>query len=144
MTVETDAQPQRPLSVRQDIGIVIAEDDPGHYVLARNCLRSAGITNEILWFEDGQAVLDFFSKLDRKGGRYILLLDIRMPKVDGMKVLETIKKDPVLRDIPVIMLTTSEDQELAKHCYDLGCEAHIIKPPGKVLLKAIERLSQTI
>ncbi|HOM76988.1 MAG TPA: response regulator, partial [Anaerohalosphaeraceae bacterium] len=86
MTVETDAQPQRPLSVRQDIGIVIAEDDPGHYVLARNCLRSAGITNEILWFEDGQAVLDFFSKLDRKGGRYILLLDIRMPKVDGMKV----------------------------------------------------------
>lgn len=144
MTAQTDAEPQRPLTVRQDISILIAEDDAGHYVLARNCLRNAGLTNKILWFEDGQAVLDFFYGPERKKGRYILLLDIRMPKVDGMKVLEMLKKDPALQDIPVIMLTTSEDQELAKRCYDLGCEAHIIKPPGKVLLKAIERLSRLI
>jgi len=128
------------------ITILMAEDDAGHYTLTKNFLRECGITNEILWFEDGQAILDFLYGPDfkKEGGKYVLLLDIRMPKVDGIQVLEKIKKDPELENVYVIMLTTSEDQELANRCYSLGCQAHIVKPPDKVLLRAIERANRQL
>ena len=73
-----------------------------------------------------------------------MFLDIKMPKVDGVEVLRQIKSDKQLSDISVIMLTTSDDQDIAAQCYELGCQAHIIKPPGPVLLKAIDRVAQRI
>ena len=73
-----------------------------------------------------------------------MLLDIRMPKIDGIEVLRRIKNDDKLRGIKVIMFTTSEDQEQAELCYDLGCNAHVIKPPGEILLKAIAKIGQRI
>jgi CheY-like chemotaxis protein len=126
------------------ISILIAEDDPGHHILTQNCLRNAGISNEILWFEDGQATLDFLNSdaFSKSGKKYILLLDIRMPKIDGIQVLEKIRKDSRYQGVPIIMLTTSDDKELAKRSYELGCDAHIIKPPGETLLKTIQRLNQ--
>ena len=134
------------LSLRNDIVIIAAEDEQGHYLLIKHCLRNAGISNEILWFEDGKKTLDFFSGdgFDQDGKKYLLLLDIRMPGIDGIEVLENIKKDEALAHIPVIMLTTSEDHELAARCYSLGCEAHIVKPPGVTLLKAIKRICQRL
>ncbi len=132
------------LKLRKEIVLFIVEDDQGHYLLIKNCLRRAGIDNDIVWFEDGQAVLDYAFKdsLLDGGKRYIMLLDIRMPKVDGLKVLEQIKQNDATREIPVIMLTTSEDRDVAHQCYELGCFAHIVKPPGDVLLRAIQRVSE--
>jgi CheY-like chemotaxis protein len=135
------------MNLRKDIAILIAEDDRGHYVLTKSCLRNAGIENDIKWLEDGQTTLDYLTgdgHPSKTGKKYILLLDIRMPKIDGVQVLREVKDDEQLKDMPVIMLTTSQDQQLAQLCYELGCEAHIIKPPGKVLLSAIERLGQRI
>ena len=132
------------LKLRKEIVLFIVEDDQGHYLLIKNCLRRAGIDNEIVWFEDGQAAMDYvFSEnsLD-SSKRYIMLLDIRMPKVDGLKVLEQLKQNDVTKEIPVIMLTTSEDRDVARQCYELGCFAHIIKPPGDVLLRAIQRVCE--
>lgn len=122
--------------------IVIVEDNRGHYLLTKNCLREAGIENEIVWLEDGQAALDFFfsetSENNHQG--YILLLDIKLPKVEGTVILEKLKSDKKRARIPVIMLTTSQEDESTQRCYDLGCESHVVKPPGKALLTAIERL----
>jgi len=133
--------------LRENVVFLIIDDNKGHYILAKHCLVKAGITNKTVWLEDGQAALDFLNGEGNPrvlGIKYIMLLDIHMPKVDGIEVLSTIKQDEVLQDISVIMLTTSEDQMIAKKCYELGCDAHIIKPPGEVLLKAISRISQRI
>ena len=132
------------LYLHDRVTVLIAEDDRGHYLLTRNCLRHASVENEIRWFEDGQATLDYLRSEEYRNHdtKYLLLLDVRMPKIDGLEVLRTIKADPRLKDIAVIMLTTSDDQELANHCYTLGCEAHVIKPPGHSLLRAIERVSR--
>ncbi len=137
--IEKETAPQVVLG--HHMTILIAEDDRGHYLLTKNYLHEVGIRNKILWFEDGQAILDFLNSehFQREGQRYILLLDIRMPKADGMEVLEKIKQNSAFDNIFVIMLTTSEDQEQARRCYTLGCDAHIIKPPGPVLLRAMQR-----
>jgi CheY-like chemotaxis protein len=131
--------------LRKEVVFLIVEDNHGHYTLTEHCLRVAGIDNEIIWLEDGQVTLDYLrgdGHPTKTGNKYIMLLDIRMPKVDGIEVLGTIKCDEFLRDISVIMLTTSEDQQIARQCYELGCDAHIIKPSGEVLLKAINRVCQ--
>ncbi|RJX33387.1 MAG: response regulator [Desulfurivibrio sp.] len=119
--------------MRKEIHIIIAEDDDGHAALINKNLRRAGIENEIIRFADGQQALDF---LFRKGGgphrkagdSYLLLLDIRMPKVDGIEVLRQLKADEELRKIPVIMVTTTDDPREVEHCHLLGCSNYITKP----------------
>jgi CheY-like chemotaxis protein len=113
--------------------ILIAEDDEGHFELIKRTLQRAGVCNEILRFADGQETLDFlFIKGDgpkREPDReYLLLLDIRMPKIDGIEVLEKIKQDPNLKKIPVVMLTTTDDPVTIERCHDLGCSVYIVKP----------------
>ncbi len=135
--------------MRENVVILIVEDDEGHYILTKRCLRQADISNEILWFADGQEVLDFLykqgdgSEFD-EAKKYLMLLDIRLPKIDGIKTLETIKKDDKLKKIPVIMLTTNDDQLQARVCYELGCDGHVIKPVGDVLIKAVQRAEQPL
>ncbi len=113
--------------------ILIAEDDAGHYELVKRNLWLSCVDNDILHFKDGQEILDF---LFQKGNgvkledntKYVLLLDIRMPKVDGKEVLRQIKTNEELRKIPVIMLTTTSDETEIKHCYELGCSFYMVKP----------------
>lgn len=116
-----------------EIVILIAEDDAGHARLIEKNLTRAGLRNTIQRFDNGQAVLDF---LFRKGTGprsvsetpYLLLLDIRMPQVDGIEVLRELKKDPDLRKIPVIMLTTTDDPREVERCHSIGCASYIVKP----------------
>lgn len=127
--------------------ILMAEDDPGHASLIHRHIRRAGIDNEIIHFEDGQAVMDFLRQLEHSPGRqhsYLLLLDIRMPKLDGIEVLEQIKQDPDLKSMPVVMLTTTRDPNTVQQCYDLGCADYIVKPTsvGK-FAKVIVELGKT-
>ncbi|MFO7811580.1 MAG: response regulator [Pelovirga sp.] len=119
--------------MNQEVIILIAEDDEGHALLIRKNLTRAGITNRIIHFKDGQEVLDFlFCRGDgpqRKSGEaYVLLLDIRMPKLDGTEVLEQVKADPELRKIPVVMITTTDDPREIDRCHQLGCSNYITKP----------------
>lgn len=113
--------------------ILIAEDDEGHFELIKRSLQRAGVCNEILRFADGQETLDFlFVRGDgpkREADKeYLLLLDIRMPKIDGVEVLEKLKVDPELKKIPVIMLTTTDDPRTVERCHKLGCSVYIVKP----------------
>lgn len=117
----------------KDIIILIADDDAGHARLIEKNLNRGGLMNKILRFEDGQQILDF---LFRRGdgpkrsldAAYLILLDIRMPKVDGVQVLRQIKADPELRKIPVSMLTTTDDPREVERCHDFGCNNYIVKP----------------
>jgi len=119
--------------MKKEIHIIIAEDDDGHAALIKKNLRRAGINNDIVRFADGQQVLDFFFRKGEgphrtSGDSYLLLLDIRMPKVDGVEVLRQLKEDAELRKVPVIMLTTTDDPREVEHCHLLGCSNYITKP----------------
>jgi len=113
--------------------ILIVEDDEGHAILIRQNLEAAGLSNQMKHFRDGQAVLDFFYKSPEPRTSlpehmYLVLLDIRMPKVDGIEVLRRLKSDPELRKLPVIMLTTTDDVREVERCHQLGCNVYIQKP----------------
>lgn len=119
--------------MNKEVTILLAEDDAGHAGLIRKNLARAGIANELLHFRDGQEILDFLLRkgdgLQRESGQsYILLLDIRMPKLDGVEVLRQVKSDPELRKLPVIMITTTDDPREVEHCHALGCSNYITKP----------------
>ncbi|MCK5564122.1 MAG: response regulator [Planctomycetes bacterium] len=135
--------------MRKDIVILIAEDDKGHFILTKQFLRHEGFENEIEWFVDGQETLAYLFdengnvKID-KDKRYVLLLDIRMPKINGIEVLEKMKTHDVIKKIPVIMLTTSDDREQAQKCYDLGCNTHIVKPISNILIRAIKKVAERL
>ena len=109
--------------------ILIVEDDEGHAILIRQNLEAAGVDNPIEHFRDGQAILDFFfHHRHRATESYLILLDIRMPKVDGIEVLRRLKADHDLKKLPVIMLTTTEDAREVERCHQLGCSVYIQKP----------------
>jgi len=109
--------------------ILIVDDDEGHAILIRENLEAAGLNNRIVHFRDGQAVLDFFASRPHGAHEtYLVLLDIRMPKVDGIEVLRRLKADPELGKLPVIMLTTTDDTREVECCYELGCSVYIQKP----------------
>lgn len=120
------------------VTILIAEDDDGHAELICDNLLEAGINNPMIRFRNGQEALDFFfdssppgaSAVPRRmpGQSYLLLLDIRMPRVGGVEVLRQIKVDPQLKNMPVIMLTTTDDPREIQNCYALGCSCYVTKP----------------
>jgi CheY-like chemotaxis protein len=119
--------------VPAEVTILIAEDDDGHAELIMDNLRQAGVFNRMLRFRDGQETLDFFSSAGEgarweKGRAYMLLLDIRMPKVDGVEVLRQLKSNPELKNVPIIMLTTTDDPREINNCYSLGCNCYVTKP----------------
>lgn len=120
---------------KRDVTILIAEDDDGHAELIKDNLRESGVNNQIIRFRNGQEALDFFFAAPaadqpgrQPGEAYLMLLDIRMPKVDGVEVLRRIKRDPELKNMPVIMLTTTDDPREIRACYELGCNCYITKP----------------
>jgi len=117
----------------EEVVIILAEDDEGHASLIMKNLRRAGVRNQMLHLKDGQETLDFLFCRDNghhrePGTAYILLLDIRMPKVDGVEVLRQIKQDPELRKMPVTMVTTTDNPREVETCYSLGCSNYVTKP----------------
>jgi len=120
-------------AMNQEVKILLAEDDQGHATLIKKNLKRAGIKNDIIHFTDGQEVIDYlFSKdedVKRKPGvPHLLLLDIRMPRVDGIEVLRRVKADQELNKMPVIMITTADDPRKIEECHQLGCSSYITKP----------------
>ncbi len=112
---------------------MIAEDDDGHARLVEKNLRRSGLSNPMIRFSNGQAALDFLFKKGpgpklEDGLSYVLLLDIRMPQVDGIEVLRQIKQAPALRRLPVIMVTTTDDSREVDRCHELGCNSYLAKP----------------
>lgn len=121
------------MTLATEITVLIADDDDGHAMLIQEQLEDVGIHNNILRFRDGAEIWEFLA--GSSGGRrrdpesiYLLLLDIRMPKLDGVEVLRRIKGHPELQAMPVIMLTTTDDPREVAECYALGCNSYVTKP----------------
>jgi len=119
--------------MNKDVIILVAEDDEGHAGLIKKNLARAGIVNTILHFKDGQEIHDFLFRTGagphrEKNQAYVLLLDIRMPKLNGIDVLQQVKEHPELRKMPVIMITTTDDPREVEKCHKLGCSNYITKP----------------
>ncbi len=113
------------------VTILMAEDDDGHATLVRERFESVGVNNPVIRFKDGTETWNFLSGSGaglETGSGYLLLLDIRMPGLDGIEVLRRVKKDPRLKNMPVIMLTTTDDPKEIATCYELGCNNYLIKP----------------
>jgi CheY-like chemotaxis protein len=114
------------------LAILLVEDDEGHAELIKDCLKEAGVGNTIMRFRDGQEIIDYlFGHHEVTSGvqrAYVVLLDIRIPKVDGQEVLRRIKSDERLKSLPVVMLTTTDDPREVQASYRIGCNAYITKP----------------
>ncbi len=113
--------------------ILMAEDDEGHASLIKRNLKRAGVVNQIVHVKDGQEVLDFIRCQGKYASRtangpLMVLLDIKMPRVDGVEALRQIKADKNTAKCPVMMLTTTDDPREVDKCYKLGCSVYITKP----------------
>ncbi len=121
------------MAEKKEFSLLLAEDDPGHTELIKKNLARMGFKSRIIHFSDGQELLEFLKNDPEKPAAkpdrlYLLLLDIKMPKINGIEVLKTIKQDPKLKKIPVIMLTSVNNQEDKTKCKKLGCSDYIVKP----------------
>ncbi|HEX3150082.1 MAG TPA: response regulator [Gemmataceae bacterium] len=119
--------------IQKRLMILLAEDDDGHANLVQRNLKRAGFINEVVRVRDGQEALDYVRGEGAFIGRVtdaslLLLLDINMPRVDGIGVLQALKSDPATAQVPVIMLTTTDDAREVERCYQLGCSVYITKP----------------
>jgi len=117
----------------KELIILIAEDDDGHAELIREGLEDAGVCNKTIRFSNGEEAWLFLSgtgdaEVRDRNRSYLLLLDINMPKMDGLEVLRRLKSSDDLKEIPVMMLTTTDDPREVEECYKLGCNMYITKP----------------
>ena len=117
----------------REVTIVMVEDDEGHARLIEKNIRRAGVSNEIVPARDGRSALDIILGEDRSGlvseGRYLLiLLDLNLPDMTGIDILEQVKSNPHTKHLPVVILTTTDDAAEINRCYDLGANVYITKP----------------
>ncbi len=113
--------------------ILLVEDNPNDIELTLAALESSQLANEIVICRDGAEALDFIYRRGAYEGRpqqdpAVVLLDLKLPKVDGLEVLAKVKADPVTRAIPVVMLTSSREETDVVRSYNLGVNAFVVKP----------------
>lgn len=118
----------------KEVEILLVEDNPTDAELAIRALKKSNLANSLVWVKDGAEALDFIFATGEYSGRSVtcppkvILLDLRLPKVDGMEVLRRVKADERTRAIPVVVLTSSkEDRDIAES-YQLGVNSFISKP----------------
>jgi CheY-like chemotaxis protein len=134
------------MNMGSPIVILLADDDEDDRLATADAFRRHRLANDFYTVNDGEELLDF---LHRRGKHQdaprpgIILLDLNMPRLDGREALREIKSDPQLRTIPVVVLTTSREEEDILKTYDLGANSFIAKPVGfEELIKIVEMLGQ--
>jgi len=111
------------------VRILMVEDDLGHARLIEKNIRRAGVMNEVIHAVDGTSALRHLKQgLAAEHRPFLVLLDLNLPDMSGISILETLKSDPQLRRFPVIVLTTTDDEREIQRCYDLGANVYITKP----------------
>ncbi|WP_420577651.1 response regulator [Ekhidna sp.] len=118
----------------REIQIILVEDSADDAELTMRSLKKSNVVNDIVWLKDGEDALNY---LLRKGGYAerdllkkpkLILLDLKLPKVSGIEVLEVIKKNEELKTIPVVVMTSSRENQDLEKCYQLGVNSYIVKP----------------
>jgi CheY-like chemotaxis protein len=128
--------------------ILLVEDSPEDFETTERAFRKSGLRNPIVRFADGDEALDYlfrrgaYSDPEKTPRPGVILLDLNLPGTDGREVLTELKADPVLKQIPVVVLTTSKDERDVDACYKAGASSYIQKPVDlDGFIKAIERLN---
>jgi CheY-like chemotaxis protein len=121
------------MAVNGSVTILLVEDDPGHARLIEKNLRRSGVSNKIIHLDNGQKAVDYLlpdANVENAGysAPLLILLDINMPVLNGLQVLQIIKDNPKTRHIPVVMLTTTDTPDEIAKCYELGCNVYVTKP----------------
>jgi CheY-like chemotaxis protein len=132
---------------RKHFSILIVEDDDGHYLLMAKNLRRLGFSSKVVRFVDGEQVLDFlYERAEAEDKtKFLVILDVNMPKMDGTRVLAKIRQHPKLKSTPVIMLTSSTDQHKMYVCKALGCDDYVLKPSNAAgFAEAMNRVADTL
>lgn len=118
----------------QQVEILLVEDNPHDAELTMRSLKKGQLLNKVLWVKDGQEALDYLNRSGVYSGRAaddqprLILLDLKMPKVDGVEVLKRIKSDERLRSIPVVVMTSSSEPPDVVQCYQFGVNSYVVKP----------------
>lgn len=118
----------------KEVEILLVEDNPTDAELAIRALKKSNLANSMVWVKDGAEALDFvfaqgaYSARSVSNGPKVILLDLRLPKVDGMEVLRRVKQDERTRTIPVVVLTSSKEDRDVAESYQLGVNSYISKP----------------
>jgi len=126
--------------------ILFAEDNPNDVELTLTALAEHHLANEVVTVSDGAEALDYLHRRGRFEQRHpghpvLVLLDLKMPKVNGLEVLRAIKQDPDLERIPVVMLTSSREEPDLRRSYELGVNAYVVKPVGfQAFVEAVRHL----
>jgi len=115
------------------VDILYAEDNPADAELTLRAFKKQRLANNLKWVKDGQEALDYLFRqgpyVSRPNGHpYLILLDLKMPKVDGLEVLKRIKASPETKTIPVVILTSSAEESDVVRSYELGVNSYIVKP----------------
>lgn len=115
--------------------ILLVEDNPKDLELTLLALEKSNLANEVVTVRDGVEALDYLFRrgpyAERAvGNPAVVLLDLKLPKVDGIQVLEKVRAEPTLQSIPVVMLTTSREEKDLVRSYKLGVNAYVMKPVG--------------
>lgn len=116
------------MSPKKIVEVLLVEDNPDDADLAIRALKKRNLANNLLHLEDGVAALDFIFSPEGLNTPKLILLDLKMPKLSGLEVLEKLKSDERTRDIPVVVLTSSKEEPDIRKCYALGVNSYIVKP----------------
>ena len=117
----------------QPVTIIMIEDDEGHARLIERNIRRSGVNNDIVPFTNGTAAVNYLfgrdgTGNDHKGRALLILLDLNLPDMTGIDILRRVRENRYLKTAPVVVLTTTDDSQEIKRCYDLGCNVYITKP----------------
>ncbi len=129
----------------EEVFILVAEDDVDDKFLLKTAFRENGFNDTLHFVENGVELIEYLNNFEKgvdgvKKPRFILL-DLNMPKKDGREVLKEIKQNPVLNNIPVIIFSTTNNEQEMKRCYELGANSYITKPNSfESLIKTVAAL----
>ncbi len=134
--------------VKSSQPILIVEDSPEDYETTLRAFKKSGLANPVFRCEDGDEALDYlfrrgeYRDMEKSPRPGIILLDLNLPGTDGREVLREIKKDGTLKNIPVIILTTSTNEQDIEGCYDAGASSYLSKPVDlNGFMESIQRLT---
>ncbi len=119
-----------------DLEIILVEDNPNDAELTIRALKKNNLINKVIHLKDGAEALEFIFREGAYAGKKstenpkAILLDLKMPKITGIEVLRRLKSDPATKSIPVVVLTSSNEDPDVATCYELGANSYIVKPVG--------------